>query len=341
MKKLMRSAAIFFILIIGQSTQGQILTKPDPAARFDRSKGMIVLHSSIMGSFFLDDHLLAKLKGNDTVYIINLAGGVYAAKLVGEERTLTNEFTLTWGKVLEVDALKDTLMIMKSPFLYEDVAEKAQGKTVFYLRNLSYFNITQTSFYTWYLSGIADDAVVENNWFRTFTSINGFQVTPGFCAGIGISYTNHNVVPNYNGFSFDVLKNVSFLPVYLDIRTHFSGRRVAPFIKFDIGYNILLTDKSITKSYTYTVWYENITKTAEFRMSGGGVYLSPGIGLRIGVNKLIQIVISAEYVFEKSTAIQTWQGSPPAIRQESFEQKMMSFKLNVGIGFQKSIGHHK
>jgi hypothetical protein len=64
-----------------------------------------------------------------------------------------------------------------------------------------------------------------NNWFRTFTTINGFQITPGFCAGLGLSYNNYEIpaisegtlyytspVTWANPGPYAKLKDVSFLP---------------------------------------------------------------------------------------------------------------------------------
>ena len=173
-KSLFYAAITCFAILMVHSARSQIYLKPDPGARFDRSKGILVLSSSVRGTFFLDDHVLSELKGRDTVYIANLACGEHRAKVVSGKNPLTYTFIMAKGKVLEIHAGKDTLGILESPVAYEDIAEKIRGGTVFFLRSRSYFNITQTSFLTLEVNNRQYDGA---KWFRTIATINGFQTT--------------------------------------------------------------------------------------------------------------------------------------------------------------------
>ena len=181
-----------------------------------------------------------------------------------------------------------------------------------------------------------------NNWFRTFTTINGFQIFPGFCTGLGLSYNNYEFPAVYRGKSYYIIssaypttqakvKNVSFLPVFLDVRTHLSSRRIAPFIKFDIGYNILLSKKSMTVYAEY--YWGGIPQAYTFKVVGGGIYLSPGIGLRIAVTKLIQMITTVEYSYESLKNTLIYEAS----QYPSNKYGINFFKFNIGIGFQKKL----
>ncbi|MEI7896154.1 MAG: hypothetical protein WCJ26_03905 [bacterium] len=332
--KILQAGIILLLVTNSFLSMGQIILTPNPKATVKWSDGIAVICSSVQGSFYLNDYLLTDLKGNDTVYIINLQPGEYTAKVVFKGGSTTRSFN-AWGR--EVTLLKpgiDSLQIKNDAFYFDDIKEKVTGRKVLFL-HLCYFNITQTAFYSAPFGSSSEFDV--RKWFRTFTTINGFQIAPGFSAGIGISYNNYDVPAVYNGRSLysdqempqevAILKNVSFLPVFIDARTHLSGRRIAPFIKLDIGYNFLLSKKSMSVyEYRYVT-----DKVHTISMVGGGFYFSPGIGLRIAVSKLIQIIASMEYSYEKSKRTLTSASLAYPVETSALNY----FKFNIGIGFQK------
>jgi len=334
-KRLLQTGIVFLSVIYVQLAGAQIVSKPDPKLSFDRSRGIIVLLPSMKGSFYLNDHFLTEIKGRDTIYIINVKPGEYSAKVVFISGSTTNDFILDPTKVLEIIPEPDTLKIKRNAFYYNDIAEKAAGKTVFYLSRGSYFNITQVAFYS-YQFGPSPE-ILDTKWFRTFTTINGFQIVPGFCTGLGLSYTNYDIPVVYRGMAYYMthlgtkaeIQNVSFLPVFLDVRAYMSSRQVAPFLKLDVGYNILLSKKSMSvNSYNYRDVNDYI-----FQIAGGGIYLSPGFGLRIAATKLIQVIASVEYSYE----LYTRKLSSETQQFGLTHYGLNFFKFNIGIGFQKKV----
>ena len=85
---------VLLSVIYAQFTGAQILLKPNPKASFDKSKGIIVLLSSMKGSFYLNDFFLTELKGRDTIYLINIEPGEYTAKVVFKTGTTKQDFTV-------------------------------------------------------------------------------------------------------------------------------------------------------------------------------------------------------------------------------------------------------
>jgi len=338
MKKVPVFSSLLLFITSFLPANGQILSKPDPDASFDRSKGIIVLQAANKGSFFLDDYLITGLKEHDTLYIINVPCGQHNAKVISDSSAPVYSFILSRRKVLEINAGKNALQIMESRSSYDDIAEKVKGKTVYFISRRHYFNITQTSFVT---LQAGSSEYNPGMWFRSISTINGYQIAPGFCIGAGISYNNYDI-PVVFGYAYyadpqcsqlAVLKNVSFLPVYFDVRAHFSGKRVAPFIKFDIGYNILISKKSM-QVYNYGYYPSPENHPYTFTLTGGGVYLSPGIGVRVAINKLIQVIFTAEYTYDSSKSTMASDGE----QNESvsgYRKKLHCFKFNIGIGFQK------
>ncbi len=331
------SSLLLFITSI-LPANGQILSKPEPDASFDRSKGIIIIQAANKGSFFLDDHMMTSLKEGDSLYIINVPGGQHNAKVISDSIAPTYSFILSPGKVLEIKTGKDMLQIMNSHYSFDEVAEKVKGKTVYFISRRHYFNITQTSFVTLQAGSSEYNPVM---WFRSISTINGFQVVPGFCIGAGVTYNNYDI-PVFYGYNYyadpqcsqlAVLKNVSYLPVYFDVRTHFSSGRVAPFIKFDIGYNILISKKSM-QVYNYSYWPSPDNPPYTFKLEGGGLYLSPGIGLRVAINKLIQVIFTAEYTYDSSKSTMASDGEQNG-SGSGYHKHLHCFKFNIGIGFQK------
>jgi hypothetical protein len=332
--KFIQKGILFFLIMIGGHTGAQIILKPDPKVTFNRSKGIAVISSSTKGSFYLNEHLLTELKGKDTIYIINITPGEYKAKVVSGNGLTKKNITIIGGKVIEIQPGIDSVHIKNNAFFYDDIEEKVTGKYVFLLHN-SYFNITQIGLYSAQFGESSKD--VANRWFRTLTTINGFQVSPGFCAGIGISYNNYEIPAVYNSNYYysnnqypqtvAVFNHVSFLPFFVDIRCHLSGRRFAPFIKLDIGYNILLAKKSMS---VYEANYIG-GKLCTMQMVGGGICFSPGIGFRIAVTKLIQVIASMEYSYEKSRVMLTNGTTGNPVQNIGLNW----IKFNIGIGFQK------
>ena len=84
----------------------------------------------------------------------------------------------------------------------------------------------------------------------------------------------------------------------------------------------------------YGVHYYGATPYT-IKMAGGGAYLSPGLGFRIAINNLVQIIATAEYSYETSqrTLTEYVAGKPHDLPTKTTGVNF--FKINIGIGFQK------
>lgn len=282
----------------------QIITEPDPSIRFDKSKGIIILYPSTEGSFYLNDYYLTELKAHDTVYLVNVTPRNYTVRFACSASSHEQKFKVDKRNVVEIILETDSLSVRSSVSEWDNAANRFAGKTVYYGKKGCFYNITHVSIFS--LGNLEPYHKVSA--FNSLTTINGFSVEPGFCIGMGITYNNYDISSD--------LKDISFLPVFLDIRSHFHHKRVAPFIKMDIGYNFLLSGKGDTD------WHGTLEK--------GGLFLSPGLGLRIFINDHIQITTSIEYSLEK--VLYSYQGT-----QYTYQNNLKFLKINLGIGFQKKL----
>ena len=146
-KCLIGAATMMLVWSWSRPVFSQILTKPDPDAKFDRSKGILVVHAPLFGSFFLNDTFLHDFKGNDTLYIINLECLNYTAKFVVKTGTHQNAFKLNRDRPVEITANEDTLLISSKTITFEDITEKIKGRRVYFIIPKKYFNITLGRFF--------------------------------------------------------------------------------------------------------------------------------------------------------------------------------------------------
>lgn len=207
--------------------------------------------------------------------------------------------------------------------------DRIAGKPYYFLLKNYLYTILQFSAISnqWYKGKSSD----RFNWFSTATAITGYQVAPGFCIGLGLSYNNFDVpfVINEYGFSAQTFENVSFLPVFMDLRVHLLDKRVAPFFNFAFGYSFILTKKSqdeVLYFYPYTA--------RTIQLSAGGLHYSAGFGLRIALSKFVQIIPSLEYCREKGKQISTSTvpGHPTTETTNFFYSNII--RVNIGIGLQ-------
>lgn len=87
-----------------------------------------------------------------------------------------------------------------------------------------------------------------------FTLTNGYQFNPSFFLGGGVGV---------HGYA-DIEK-AAFIPIFLDFRTYFTERPVAPFLNLNVGYSVFVcSSNSPFSGYGFR----------------GGLYLAPALGLR-------------------------------------------------------------
>jgi hypothetical protein len=311
LRLLLRGATVLILLLSNSfSIPAQILLHADASVVVNRSKANIVLVSPFKGSFYLDDFLLSEVNGSDTLMLVNMPPGYHTAKFLFPGDSVSKAIYLGAYWTLQLSVGSDTMHELEYAFNYNQIRRKVTGKPVLFL-DQAYYNVTQATIYLAPLNNW--DGPDEVRLFTTIATINGFQVSPGFSAGVGVSFTIRDItIWNYQ------LQNVLFLPVYLDIRSHFSGKRVAPFISLDAGYNFLLSKKSVT------------TPDYQVELTDGGLYIAPGFGVRIAVNGWLQIIPSMEYRYESYSYKQnSYYG------YLGYHDGMSSFAFCIGIGFQK------
>jgi hypothetical protein len=206
--------------------------------------------------------------------------------------------------------------------------EERNKKPRYEINKGKFYNVTQFSLFNFQLSD------PDLRMFNSLATINGYQFAPGFCLGLGLMYNNYNLTTHENYNAPNVIKNVSFLPIYADIRIHLPqrGRNVAFFFKFDIGYNIVLTKKA--NFYSTTDPYNGITYSYLDQVTNGGILVSPGIGFRIFISELLQIIPSIELSFEKSQMLEKNFSDGNLTMQDMYDDNMAFFKINLGIALQ-------
>jgi len=312
------------MILFAENISAQILKDPDPKLVVDREKAILIINPCIKGSLFLNDFLMTDIPANDTAFIFNVKPGEYLIKFITDSLTYKGEMTLEKGKIQTIIPCHDSISLPANNISWNGTFRKMTGQTIHLnrVRRSSFYNITQFALFNFYLD--RDGGNASTTYFQSFTIINGYQVAPGFCTGIGVSY---------NYYPFDIMTSweveienvrLNFLPIFLDVRAHLppKGKNISPFFKFNIGYNLLL----------YKPPLEELNPGGDtFVMNKGGIYISPGFGLRIFINDLVQIVTTLEYSFEKSSF---YVNNPYQAEPYTRENNFSFLKISLGVGFQ-------
>jgi hypothetical protein len=329
----LKSCILALILLQGLCVHSQIIKNPDSKVVTDRSKAILMIMPCRSGSFYLNDYFLTDVAGNDTVYINNLNPGNYNLKFQTDSNSYQQVIWLKSGNVASVSPCKDSLNLrMFGKIPYETIS-KMTGKKTFALHKNRFYNVSQFAILNAEMKDMEGSPV---NSLTAITTINGYQIFPAFCAGLGITYNHYPYHFVSVGWDFEPMDDgtLNFMPVFLDIRAHLPPTpssvtgKVIPFIKFDIGYNILLKQKDIDYMYAYNSSENSFT----IAMNKGGVYVSPGFGLRIFLTDLVQLTASVEYSFEKSQV--------EFIHAEDYSYLMTGhynfnfFRICLGVAFQ-------
>ena len=324
----------FLFFLLGPALilcHAQVIIKQDSTAEFDKSKGIIAIIPAFKGSFYMNDYYLTEIKGNDTIFLINVKPGDYQVKFLAPSGPQQKTITVNKRKVVEVIPGKDSLISSTNVLKWYSTTDRIAGKPFYFLLKNYVYTIIQFSAinYQWWPSSSESSFTYLN----TITAITGYQVSQGFCVGLGLSYHIANVPSVRYGYGFDNynLENVSYLPVFFDLRIHLSDRRVVPFFNFGVGYSLLLTKKSVENVQNYD---PSTTVINTMEATSGGFHFSAGFGMRIAISKFIQVIPSLEYCRESGRILytKTTLGQPTTELNEKFSQNI--FRLNVGIGLQ-------
>jgi hypothetical protein len=311
--------AFLFSLVI----MGQIVKKPGTEIVAERTMAILAINPCIGGSFYLNDYLMTDIPANDTVYIYNLKKGGYNVKFITDTNPYSGYMIFRNGIVNAIRLCNDSISSPKKFMSWDQAVRGMSGKKIASARvkQASFYNITQFALFNFLVGGGGDPST---SFFQSFTIINGYQVIPALCAGIGISY-NYYPFEKMTTYGVEIQNaRLNCLPVFADIRAHLPPRSksITAFFKFGIGYNFLL------KKTTYESVY--IDNTTTYVANKGGIYISPGFGLRIFISDLVQIIPSLEYSFEKSSYTVS-----PVMQEPYTKNNNFSFlKINLGVGFQ-------
>lgn len=311
---LLKTALFLLLILFGYSVAAQhkVVRAPYPQLHFHKARGILLLIPSSDGKFYLDNQFLTDLTANDSVYIINLkpvTHTVQFATFSGTSQTIIRTdkrsvYTLNLGE-------NQLLKSYGSPDWFQSLNSIAGNKR-FYDRSKCWFNLT-------YLTFFSRDIWEGNDFgFNSFTTIFGIRPVKAFSLGLGVSYDHYDIEATYV-YSF---KDVSLLPVFLDIRSHVSNRKVSPYFKLDLGHTFLLTERS----YLNENW-------GEYSLIKGRVYGSPGFGVNIFIVNGLQLDFSVEcslwgYEYLLYYDISSATGY-------SHNDNTGFWKFNIGIGFQK------
>ena len=313
-----------FAVVLNYLTSAQIVRHPGPDMQSDLDKATLVIIPCSPGAFFMNDKYMTELGRDDTVYFFNLKPGTYNIKLQADTLSYNQVVFLESKDVRNIDPCSDSLQELMLSGTQANELKKPTYKNYNTLKKRSFYNATQLSLLNInMMSGKA-------HFFQTFTTVFGYQLVPAFCTGIGINYSFcpfNELGLGYNLQSDDV--TLHFLPLYFDLRTHLPPSRsgkLYPYFKFDIGYNFLLNPGNY--------FFSNTGETL-YTIKKGGIYISPGFGLRVFISDLFQVTMSVEYSFERSI-INVYSLYNPYYYSEHPQQNRMNFfKICLGIAFQK------
>jgi hypothetical protein len=262
---------------------------------------------------------------------VNIQPEILPARFINKDTTLEKELILIEGEVTEVMIYDTVMEVTTGSVRWSQAVNMARGKKPVELISGEFYNLTQLGVLNFKSEKQADgSSKTRTRAFTSFTTINGYQFAPGFCLGIGVSYTFYDIP--VQGMDYGIINNVSFLPVFADFRSHFpsKGTRVYPYIKLNIGKNFLLKEKYLKQE----IKEDDYTNTYIFIVRKGGVMVSPGFGFRVMVNKLIQVTLEAEYSYEQSSMQTIHYETLETFSNTEDKLKLNFFKIKLGIGFQ-------
>lgn len=275
----------------------QVVTKIPQSVRFDKNKGIIILYPATTGLFYLNNIPLIEVKPNDTVYLVNVSPGGVGSRFDSPSGKYEQQFIIDRKKVVEIIPSADSLFVKTNIPKWEMTANLISGKRLYSdLTNCFYWN-----------------AYADVLTFKSFTTNVGYSIAPGFGIGCGMSY---------NAFITETSEYIAFLPVFGEIRSHLSSRSASPFIKANIGYNLLVAGKG--KSF-----YDKQWMGSEEIIDYGGLFLSTGIGLRIAATDQVHISVSFDLSIERfEYHYLDWYQT---VNYDFHSDKY--FRIYIGVGF--------
>lgn len=295
---------MILVFIPGMSMiHAQIVTGPDSSLVFDRTKGILVMLPDVDGAFSLNGYYLTELKAHDTVYIANITPGDYLYEYKSDSSSHDRWFNVKKQQVLEI-ILKDSSAGVHTGSLdWNQVANLITGRNVYFAADRSFINETHLALFS--LGNLSP--YPQKSRFNSFTTIFDYSAVPGFTLGVGVTLNSYDLS--------DESTNVKFLPVFVDFRSYFLDGRATAFLKIDIGYNVFLARNAKTEDYGSII--------------AGGVFFSPGFGMRVFISEKTFISATFEYSLERVRYSSSYS--------YEYSSNLNFMKINLGIGFQKKV----
>ena len=108
--------------------------------------------------------------------------------------------------------------------------------------------------------------------FNGIYTMHGYMTSPYFFIGVGIGYN----VEYFDDYAEAIIKN---LPMFIHARFNILNRKTSPTFNLSVGKNIVLNKENENRLYTLN----------------GGYFLSPGLGLKIYLDKSVALLLDVNY----------------------------------------------
>jgi hypothetical protein len=261
--------------------------------------------------------------------MVNAVPGIMNARFSADELIIRENFLINKAKVNEVLITDSVIYIKPEPMKWHHAVALLQGTNIIELSKKEFYTMIDIGFYNLLLESKGASHYrykPPGRFFNAYSIISGFQFVPAFCMGFGVSYNFYDI---HVGSA--TIKNVSFMPLYADIRSHLpaKGKRANPYFKFNLGYSILMSRK-----YTYVEPANSYQDHYYYEMKRGGIIVSPGFGLRIIITDLVQLNTCLEYSFERSRLYYSIISGYSNPREFDMDLKFHFLRFKLGISFQ-------
>jgi len=133
----------------------------------------------------------------------------------------------------------------------------------------------------------------------------GYRISEYLYTGVGLG------VENYNTF-----ERATFYPLYVDVMTMLKTSATTPFLRFQLGYSPVSTNKNDLKN-PY-----NVITGAE-----GGLTYSPAFGIKFGGNKNLIYTLDFNYKYQKASF--DYRQSETSTTTRDIKYKRFSFRFGV------------
>ena len=156
--------------------------------------------------------------------------------------------------------------------------------------------------------GIGDYGI--NNLRLNF--INGFHIGPNFSLGLGIGVRRYFVENEYHT-GVNIVSGKVQVPVFLDLRTTLSAKKITPYFAVGIG-----------NSARYTGQNSEVSDSA--KSVNEGLFFNPSAGIWINISSRFAVFTGIAYEMQKMEFLNVSDNTP-------YKKNTSSISINIGISF--------